>query len=322
MSVKIMNPLHSVAFFGLLSFSSSVHAFESPLGDLGGNTKPKTTLNYSAQLAEDGSIQNQKGSVQTPLWKTEESSVSIGLRNHQFSMSEDLTLPGSQVEVPKSLKSTEVTLSYASKISEGETAGGRLSFGSSSDRTFSGSRTTSVGGTVFWSFPARSNPEGRWVLSLNYSNNNSLTTLPLPGFAYAYTTPRLIGVFGVPFAYVRWVPIEDGPWTLSMFYLLTFLKLEAAYGPPYMNAFLRFDWGQETWMRADRANVNDRLTYDEKKISLGGRMPLATWLFAEAEAGYAFDRGFFEGESILKKSTGRARLDDSPFAGVNLKFSF
>ncbi|MBX3040147.1 MAG: hypothetical protein KF789_05485 [Bdellovibrionaceae bacterium] len=317
-----MRRIHSVVFIGLALFSSVAFSFESPLGDLGGNTKPKTTLSYSALFADDGSVQNQKGFIQTPLWKTEESSVSVGLKNNQFTLSEDLILPGSTIEVPKSLKSTEVTLSYASKIGESETAGGRLSFGSSSDRTFSGSRTTSIGGTVFWSFPSLSGAEGRWILSLNYSNNNSLTTLPLPGFAYAYTTPRLIGVFGVPFAYVRWVPVENGPWTLSFFYLLTFLKMEAAYGPPYMNAFVRFDWGQETWMRADRDNVNDRLTYDEKKVSVGGRMPLASWLFAEAETGFAFDRGFIEGENLFKKSTGRARLDDSFFAGVNLKLSF
>lgn len=317
-----MREFHSSVFLGFIFFSSVAVAFESPLGDLGGNAKPKTTLHYFAQFAGDGSVQNQKGLVQTPLWKTEESSVSVGLRNHQFSLSEDLTLPDSTITVPKSLKSTEVTLSYASKLNEKETAGGRLSFGSASDRTFSGSRTSSIGGTLFWSFPSESDPEGRWILSLNYSNNNSLTTLPLPGFAYAYTTPRLIGVFGVPFAYVRWVPAEDSPWTLSLFYLLTFLKMEAAYGPPYMNAFLRFDWGQETWMRADRENVDDRLTYDEKKVLIGGRMPMASWLFVEAEAGLAFDRGFFEGESLLKKSTGRARLKDSSFAGINLKFSF
>lgn len=305
--------------FILLSVAS---AFESPLGDLGGGPAPRPRLSVSNVWSMDDSIENRKADARIPVWKSESSQFSVGLRDHVFRLSDELRLPGSSVIVPKELRSSELSLGYSTRRGEQEFVGGRFSFGSASDRAFEGSRTTSVGATVFWSYPSRESPSRRWILSLNYSNNNSFTTLPIPGFAYSIQEEGFIGVFGLPFAFVRWVPWPDRPWTVTCFYLLTTLNAEIAYGPPFMNVFARFDWGQETWMRADRERLEDRLTYDEKRALVGGRMPVTKWLMLEGEAGFAFERSFFEGKSRFKKSTGDRFLDQTGYSKLSLRAVF
>ena len=41
-----------------------------------------------------------------------------------------------------------------------------------------------------------------------------------------------------------------------------------------VRTYAGFDWGQETWLRADRDDNSDRLFYDEKKWSMGFRFPI------------------------------------------------
>lgn len=309
--------------FILIFLGFNAHAFEVPLEGMTGAGRPaRTVLQYQGQFASDQSVSGQKGNFQVPVWRSDTDSLSAGVRVGRFDLEEDLALPNSTLLVPRRLDSTEVNFSYGHRRTDKEAIGTRVSIGSASDKTFSGTEVTSLAASVFWVHPSETNPQAQWIWSLNYSNNNSFTTLPIPGVAYMFTEPGLIGIFGLPFAFVRWNPSEGSPWTLSGFYLLTTLKLEAAYGPPFMNAFTRFEWGQETWLRADREIREDRLSFDEKKFLFGGRLPLTKWLFAEAFAGWAFDRKFFEGRSIFRKRTGDARLDDVFVFGANLRASF
>ena len=272
-----------------MSVGITCFGFENPIADMAGHSRPQNRLTYSARGNSEGAIRNEKTAVQIPFQFSEQRLFSIGGAYHRMTLREGLVLPGTEREVPSRLENAEVNFSATQKLESNETLGARFFVGSSSDRPFDGAATTSLKALAFWSFPSESTPSDRWILSLNYSNNNSFTTLPIPGFAYLSTRPGLTLVYGLPFAYVRWRPQEEGPWTFSGFYLLTTLKLEATYGPPYLNTFLRFDWGQESWMRSDREDTEDRLTYDEKKLAVGGRAPLAPWLLIEAESGFAFE---------------------------------
>ena len=83
-----------------------------------------------------------------------------------------------------------------------------------------------------------------------------------------------------------------------------------------------FDWQNQRWFRADRADDDDRLFYYEKKAAVGLRWePVKNWT-VDLQGGYGFDRFFFEGEEYDDRGDNRISLSDGFFIGVQTGMRF
>jgi hypothetical protein len=80
------------------------------------------------------------------------------------------------------------------------------------------------------------------------------------------------------------------------------------YGP--CSAFVAFAWRNQRYFRDDRDDRDDRLFYYEKRISGGLRFDIIRQLSLKLEAGWAFDRFYFEAEKYEDRGDNRIDVDD------------
>ena len=306
--------LKTSVFFIICSlFVSEVFAQELPFDSMNGFPSPKTRIDYSGWTEPVETMNNNRAAIQFSLYHSEDQSLRMSLRGSHMSVPKGISIPGSSsIEVPESLSSADVGFTYTQKLSDNRTIGGGFSLGSASDELFSSKDSTTIGANFFYSFPSEQND--RWVWALFYSNNNPVfRDYPIPAVAYFYQRPTVMGAVGLPFIFVRWTP-DIGPWAFTLFNVVTIVKAEAAYGPQFMQYFLGFDWNQQTWLRRNVQDTDNKLYYDEKKISLGTRFLLAKFVFTEIAVGQSFDRSFYEGQGLGREETVTAFVPTSWFA--------
>ena len=77
--------------------------------------------------------------------------------------------------------------------------------------------------------------------------------------------------------------------------------------------WIGFDWTNDRFLLAERADPDDRLFYYEKRVRAGAIIGLARWLFTDITGGYSFDRFYFEGESYSDRNQNRIDVDSGPF---------
>jgi hypothetical protein len=83
-----------------------------------------------------------------------------------------------------------------------------------------------------------------------------------------------------------------------------------------------FDWTNERYLLADRADPKDRLFYYEKRIRAGAIVGLARQAFVDVTVGYTFDRFYFEGEDYGERDQNRIDVGAGPFAQIRLGVRF
>jgi hypothetical protein len=83
-----------------------------------------------------------------------------------------------------------------------------------------------------------------------------------------------------------------------------------------------FDWTRERYIRADRAEEDDRLFYYEKRVRAGVTVGLARFLYVDVAGGYSFDRFYFEGEDYGDRRDNRLDVGSGPFAAVRVGLRF
>lgn len=195
-------------------------------------------------------------------------------------------------------------------------------YGSASDRLFANPSVSTIGATWFYSYPV--DETARWLYLVDYSNNRPiLNNIPLPGFAYFYTPSKTFKlVVGVPFASVNWEFHER--WGLEGFTLLpwiikghVFYKLN-----DHAKVYAGLDFSQVTYYRAERANNEERVFYDEKRLFLGVKSPISRHLLADLELGHAFDRAFFEAEDYEIDPENPTTFANAYYGKVSLRLYF
>jgi hypothetical protein len=83
-----------------------------------------------------------------------------------------------------------------------------------------------------------------------------------------------------------------------------------------------FDWTNDRFLRADRADPDDRLFYYEKRVRAGAIIGLARWLYVELTGGYSFDRFYFEGEGYSDNHRNRIDVEGGLFGAVRVGTRF
>lgn len=284
--------------------------------------KQKTLLSYSGTFHESADFAQGRAAIpfhsvdfSTPVYKTEESSISASLGGSE------LSVRPAQSNLSE-LYDVKLGLSYTKALPNDRLWAVSTRYGSASDRPFADSSVSTLGFTGFYSF---SNDEtSRWLLLVDYSNNRPiLNNIPLPGFAYFYNPSKEFrGVFGAPFASINWSFTEK--WSLDLFTIVPWvLKGSFSYKlNEYARAYTGLDFSQMTFYIHGRENKKERLFYDEKRLFVGIKSPLSKSIFADLEAGHAFDRAVFSAENYKFNPENPVDIGNAYYAKITMRFIF
>lgn len=285
-----------IFFFVVCFFSKKIYAFELAQG-LVPPKQQKIVFAYSGLFHESTSFGESDSATafhsldfSAPVYRTDTEALNLKLS------AEQLTIRPAQ---PKYSELYDLRLSggYTKTIDENRLWSVSARYGSASDKPFADASVSTFGLTAFYSFPAKEN--NKWLLLVDYSNNRPiLNNIPLPGFAYFYQPSKEFrAVFGAPFASINWQFTEK--WSVDLFTVVPWIfKGSFSYKfTEYARFYTGIDFMQSTYYLEGRANKEDRLFYDQKKIFIGAKSPLSQNIFAELELGHSFDRSLFIAEN-------------------------
>ncbi len=127
---------------------------------------------------------------------------------------------------------------------------------------------------------------------------------------------------GLPFSWGQW-KVTEKLTVLSAYLIPRTVHAKISYElVDGLALYGGFDWQNQRWFRADRADNDDRLFYYEKKAALGLRWELIKNWTIDLQGGYGFDRFFFEGEEYDDRGDNRISLSDGFFIGVQTGMRF
>jgi hypothetical protein len=273
------------------------------------------------QNAELGLVQ-QDFTLSVPLLQstTDEWAASARLRNQEFATG--AVLPDTGEPFPDELWNVRIGTSYRHRFDSGWIGALNVNVGSPSDKPFASGDELDVSATAVLRIPVRE--RDAWIFFLNYgSNREFLPHVPIPGLGYSYNpSDQLTAVITTGIVSVEYRPLEK--LTLTALYVAVRtvdVRLTYQLFRP-VRLWVGFDWTNERYLRADRADADDRLFYYEKRVRAGAIIGLARQAFVDIAVGYSFDRFYFEGEDFDERDRNRIDVESGPFGAVRLGLRF
>jgi hypothetical protein len=275
----------------------------------------------AGQPAELGLFQ-QDFSLSVPLRQsaTDEWYASLRIRNQEFATG--AVFPDTGEPFPDELWNIRIGTGYRHRFESGWIGALDVTVGSPSDKPFASLDEMDINATVVLRVPARD--RDAWLFFLNYgSNREFLPGIPIPGFGYSYRpSDQFSAVVTTGVLSLEYRPIETLTLTASYVAVRTVdIRLTYQVFRP-VRLWIGFDWTNERYLLAGRANPDDRLFYYEKRIRVGAIIGLARQLFIDADVGYSFDRFYFEGEGYSDRDRNRIDVGDGPFVQVRVGARF
>lgn len=266
--------------------------------------------------ANDLGFVRQSLSGTVPIWRGDGQTVlfTAGVRNTLFFT--DAILPDTHRPFPNELWNVSLGMMYLHKFDNGWSGGISATIGSASDKPFHTIEEMNAGFFGFLQVPA-GNERDSWMFSLMYSPVGNIV-FPIPGIAYSWKPSEdFQASIGLPFS-VLWRPIEDLTLTLSYVPVVN-VNARATYRVKEgWNLYGGFEWLNEAYFLADRAERRERFLAIEKRLICGVRWDLGAHAVLDCNAGYAFDRYYGEGRSQFSDLTDRVDLSSGAFLGANL----
>ncbi|HBI42707.1 MAG TPA: hypothetical protein DDY78_07605 [Planctomycetales bacterium] len=275
----------------------------------------------AGQAAHLGYVE-QDLSLSTPIWHEggDVWSTSLNVRSELFQT--DAFLPTTGDRFPPELWDVRLGTAYQHLFDNGWVGGANLSVGSASDRPFAAFKDMTVGASASLRVPQ--GERNAWIFSLNYSTNSQvLSNIPIPGVAYFYNPNDWFqATIGFPFANMTYRATDD--LTLQFSYaLLTNIHTKAIYRlGPMVRLYGGFDWSNESYLRADRVNDQDRFQYNYKQIGGGVQVLLSRNADLDFSSGYDFDRFYYEGKGVGSEHNNRVDVGDGPYIGAKLSIRY
>jgi hypothetical protein len=251
-----------------------------------------------------------------PVWRDGGDVVmlSAGVRESMFFT--DAVLPDSHRPFPSELWDVSMGTNYLHKFDNGWSGGLAVNFGSASDKPFHGIDELTIGFMSFLQVPV-CNDRDAWRFFLAYSPVGNLN-FPIPGVAYLWNpSDAFHACIGLPFS-LMWRPAEDLVFSLSYMPIIT-VNARATYrlaGTVFL--YGGFESAQESYLLADRENVDDRFMGFEKRLLAGVRWDVWRHAALEMSAGYAFDRYYGVGQNQIHNLQDQVNI--APGAFVSAKF--
>jgi hypothetical protein len=258
-------------------------------------------------------------SLSFPLWQDScnEWSASTHVRAEVFHTG--AILPDTHQPFPDELWNVRFGTGYRHLFENGWIAGGNVSLGSASDKPFHSIDEILVGANGFLRIPQ--GEHNAWLFTLSYSTNSELP-IPLPGVAYVWQPcPSFRMNVGLPFQLmVR--PCDD--LTLDFSYMLLHtIHARATYhawGP--VRVYGGFDWSNENYFLADRADSNERFFYYDMRVTGGVLVRLGPEAALDLSSGYVFDRYYFEGQHFSDSNFNRVDVGAGPFLSLQFQLRY
>jgi hypothetical protein len=273
---------------------------------------------------QDRSFQTTRyrAKVLVPIYQDEVQEAGLRATVGAWDIDTDAILPDTGESFPDALWDLSVGGFYRRKLENDWILGGLVNVGSPSDEPFDSAEEVAVDAAAVLNVPG--NEQLTWLFYVQYSNHRSfLQHIPLPGAAVLWQPDETFRwVIGMPFTHAEYKPLD-------------WLELEAAYAllrtvhakvtvRPIrpVGIYAGFDWDNESFFRADRADDDDRLFYYEKRVTAGVRWDISKHVYVDAYGGYAFDRMYFEGEEYDDRGNNRLSIADGLFTGVRAGVRF
>jgi hypothetical protein len=264
------------------------------------------------QPAELGWLQ-QDFSLSGPLYQSASDEWYASFRIRHYEYDTDAILPDSDEPFPDELWNIRFGTGYRHRFESGWIGALEVTVGSPSDKPFASIEEMDINATAFLRVPARG--KDAWLFFLNYGSNREFwPNIPLPGLGYQWEpSDQLSAIITTGVLSLTYKPIET--LTLSALYVAVRtvdVRLTYQLFRP-VRLWIGFDWTNDRFLRAERADPDDRLFYYEKRVRAGAIIGLARWLFTDITGGYSFDRFYFEGESYSDRNQNRIDVDSGPF---------
>lgn len=308
----------AVLILGLsLSVQAKAPASPDPLAGLfgvpGDSADLQTTLLPADRSADPDLVETRLRSA----WIVSESGDQTWTVNQSAThlrLSRPIQLHGTGLKVPDSLWDVSAgvgTRKILGDRKEWSVSGG---IGSASDDVFHSRRETTLRATGVYRVPSKT--YNSWLFFLAYSNNRHfLNNIPLPGAGYMLHSAdhRLDAIVGFPFMFFNF---RATPRTALRLMVFGPSNISAEWsnrvaGP--VQVYAGFDWNQKEWMRADRADRDDRIFYEQKRWLAGLRAPLSKSVRVDVGGGFAFHRRFYEHDSSTSDPVPEAALGSTWF---------
>jgi hypothetical protein len=231
-------------------------------------------------------------------------------------------MPDSGDRLPDHLWDLSMSLFGRTRLENDWIAGLGLQIGSPSDKPFDSGDEWLVTVNATLQIPAQGRDS--WIFLLNYSNARSFCRhIPLPGAAYAWNpSEEFQAVIGMPFSMIRAELADNVVLTANYLFPQT-VDAQIEWRPiEQVGLFAGFEWDNDHWLRAGRADNDDLLFLYYKKVGGGVTWDLAEGVSLTAETGWAFDRFFFEGEDYDDRDNDRIDIEDGPFVSLAAKLAF
>lgn len=275
------------------------------------------------------SVSNQPGdlglvrqglNVGVPLWRDggDMLMASASVRNTLFQT--DALLPDSGRRFPQQLWNLTFSANYMHQFENGWTGMLMAGFGSASDKPFHSINevTANLGGFVM--IPA-TNGRDRWQLGLMYMSGGPIN-FPLPMVSYNWNpSDRLRVNIGLPLS-VTWRPTDE--WEVSASYAPLYninARLTYTFAPG-VQVHGGYEYLNESYFLADRADRQDRFFGFEQRVVGGVRWQVGEALSVELNGGYGFGRYFGQGSNQWGSLRDRVDVAPGPFLAARFGLRF
>jgi hypothetical protein len=246
----------------------------------------------------DFASERLRASADVRLYQDPSQELVLGARVARTWLDTGLVLPKVGV-IPQRLDEIDGTATYRRFLGAGATLGGSLRIGSSSDEPFASGEEIDIGATLFTRQPVRGHDA--WLLFLSYANDRPrFNHIPLPGVAYQWMPDeRFTLIAGFPIVYATWKPAPAVAFD-AVGSVFGFARAGATWIPfapaPVLRLRAGWEWGSETYKRADREDRYDQLLFRDMKLSVGADVSPLRQLSLGLRAAWLFEREVFEGE--------------------------
>lgn len=270
--------------------------------------------------AGDFGLVRQGLNVGMPVWKDEGRMLmaTVGVRNTLFQT--DAVLPDSGRRFPEQLWNLTFGANYMHRFENGWTGMLMAGFGSASDKPFHSIRevTANLGGFVM--LPA-ANGRDRWQLGAMFMYGGPVN-FPLPMVSYQWNPSDKLRVnIGLPLS-VNWRPTDE--WEFSASYIPLYninARLSYKFAPGWQ-AYGGYEFFNESYFLAGRADARDRFFGFEQRVLGGVRWEVGQRLTLDVQGGYGFGRYYGEGDNQFGSLRDRLDVKPGPFVGVRVGLRF
>ena len=270
----------------------------------------------------DMSISVQGLSALAPIYQSKTDELVFTGRVAYANIDTQAVLPDTGRDFPNDFWNLNAGLRYRHNLEDGWLWGAFLGVGSPSNKPFNSFDETDINLTAFLRMPH--GERNAWLFMLNYTNNRDfLSGAPIPGLAYFYNpNDKFTAILGAPLLAFKYTPHPKWLFTFYYMYPRNFDIRLTWRAFPRVQFYTGFDWSNYRYYIAERTHTENRLFYFQKRGFIGSRIGLGHGFMLTLEAGYSFDRLFFEGENYDDRHQERIDLENNWFAALRLGVAF